>query len=751
MSLGVKLLWRAQSCTRCVKGLSLIPRESHSRLFLHQPTTSPRWLSTSRGVSKPSPGASLAQAAEATSLDEDAADLDTKLPSPLRRQILRQMIKTKPQLGPAQSALIEREKQYPTKHKSLGSLRKHKKSEARQILHDRSRKAREAQNTALPSHDWRATMDFMLRHTPKFGEALEFKVVIGKGAAEDAREVLLGPDMSLRHICRKHSCDIRVEDTSQHDDDVLVLSLSGPEVSLRKAMLELVRLVGKLTAVRSLDAAGETLLSDVWEGPSPIRLPIKLLTQREADVGDTTTMTVSRDSVGGLLTTVSSRYKKYRLEKRADHIPFPAEWTKVSFEEYIADLVYGQVPTHLVRKLYPTGPTHQETVVSLLLAAFGLEQARSAITVSALKLALGYIQSKELAFRPASRALFHQAELLHLPLDTEVFNAFLVGASRVGDLDGFNSIIRTMVRKGVYPHSHSWLAFLDMIKVPKVKRYIINKMRARGLNRLPSVLTVMGRHMALIDLEHSLSDASADFDAQLFVEEHDKKYGIEWLDTITLNKILDILGNHEKLEACQGLLESIHATGRTVPDTYTLNTMIHHSRKIQRKIDIIRSMEARWPTVRLNDVTYHEMFQVAWKQRLPNMLRVIWRYALLVRATTPKMRTSLVELVRQERGLSKQRALLKAWEDVIFGQAELKEMQKVQPPEDLRRTHMVEIYLKVLQDMRAREKLSAKLQEAYDMDMEIHRLIKEGTVMTTSMRESLSVDIPLVIKRLSES
>ncbi|KAI0601663.1 hypothetical protein F4775DRAFT_540922 [Biscogniauxia sp. FL1348] len=749
MSLGVKLLWRAQSCTRCVKGLSLIPRESHSRLFLHQPNTSPRWLSTSRGVRKPSPDTSLPQVAEATSPDEDAASLDTVPFSPLRRQILRQIIKTRSKLDPPQPALIKRARTYPTKHKSLGSLRKQQQNVARQILHDQSRKARETNDTALPSHDWRATMDFMLRHTPKFGEALEFKVVIGKGAAEDAREVLLGPDTNLRHICRKHSCDIRVEDTSLHGGDVLVLTLSGPEVSLRKAMLELVRLVGKLTAVRSLDAAGETLLSDVWEGPSPIRLPIKLLTRGEADVGDTT-MTVSRDSVGGLSATADPRYKKYRLEQRADHIPFPTEWTKISFEGYVAALVYGQIPTHLVRKLYPTGPTHQETVVSLILDVFALEQARSAISVSALKLALKYIQSKELAFRPAARALFHRAELLHLPLDTEIFNAFLTGASRVGDLDGFNSMIRTMVRKGIFPHSHSWLAFLEMIKDPKIKRYIINKMRAQGLNRLPSVLTVMGRHMALIDLEHYLSDASANFDAQLFVEEHDKKYGIEWLDTITLNKILDILGNHEKLEACQGLLESIHSTGRAVPDTYTLNIMIHHSRKIKQKIDIIGSMTAQWPSVRPNDVTYQEMFQAAWKQRLPNMLRVIWRYALLVRATTPKMRTSLVGLVRQERSLSKQRALLKAWEDVIFGQAELQEMQKVQPPEDLHRTHMVEIYLKGFQDMRARENLATKLQEAYDMDMKIHRLIKEGTVMSTSIRESLSVDIPLVAKHLPE-
>ncbi|KAI5922731.1 hypothetical protein F4810DRAFT_672480 [Camillea tinctor] len=745
MSLGVKLLWRAQSCTRCVKGLSLIPRESHSRLFLHQSNIGLRWLSTSRATRATSPGDGHADDHVDDYVDDYAANLDAKPFSPLRRKMLSQIIRNSSDLEPQHPDLVRRPKQCSTGFDSRRSLRKHQKSAARQYLLDRVHKAREKSDPTLASHDWRATLDFMLRHTPKFGELLEFKVVIGKGAAEDAREVLLGPDTNLRQLSRKYSCDIRVEDTGPYDGDVLVLTISGPEISLRKSLLELVRLVGKLTAVRSLDAAGEELLANVWEGPSPRRLPVKLLNRRDSDAGETT-MTVSRESTYGLLRTAGERYKKYTLEQRVDQIPFPEEWNKISFEQYVASLVNGQVPTHLARKLYPSGLSHQETVVARLLAAFALERARSAISVSALKLALKYIQSRGLALRAAARALFHQAELLHLPLDTEIYQAFLTGASRVGDLNGFNAMLRTMIRKRIFPHSHCWSAFLEMIKVPETKRYVINKMRAQGLNRLPSILTVMGRHVALIDLEHSLSDASVNFDVQLYVEEHDKKYGIEWLDTVTLNKILDTLGYHEKQEACQGLLELIHSAGRAIADTYTLNTMINHSMKIQRKIEIIRSMTAMWPSIRLDDITYQELFQPAWKQRLPNMLRVVWRYALLARATTYKMRNHLVELLRQDKDLSKQRVLLKAWEDVIIGQAELKEMRQL-PPEGLCRRHMVEIHLKAMQDMEARERLVDKLQEAYDMDMKIHRLIKEGTVMSTSMRESLTVDIPLRAKK----
>ncbi|KAI1501495.1 hypothetical protein F5X99DRAFT_382700 [Biscogniauxia marginata] len=714
MSLGVKSLWRAQSCTSCVKGLSLILRES--RCLLSPPRPTRRWLSAAVGRTEPPPRAKISFSSH-------------------RRRIFRRIIKQRSELGPKKSVLVRRPEHYPNNYETRRSLRKHQEDVARQHLHDQTR-----ETEMKPPHDWRSTLDFMLRHTPKFGEVLDFKVVIGKGAAEDARELLSGPDTNLEQIRRKHSCEIRIEETSPHDN-VLVLSLSGSEISLRKSLLELVRVVGKLTAVRGLDTAGKLLLSDVWEDHSSRRLPVKLL--GEGEVGaDETTMTVSRDSVGGPLWAAGPRYKSYVLTQRADHIPRPAEWTEISFEAHVAALVYGRVPTHLAQQLYPNGANHQKTVVSLLLDLFTSQHTQSVISVSSLKLALKFMQSKGTTFRPDARALFYQAELLNLPLDTETFNAFLVGASKLGDLDGFNSVLRTMVRKRYFPQSHTWMAFLDMIEDPEAKRYIINKMRAKGLNRLPSVLSVMGSHTAVLDLEHRLFELPMNFDILLYVDEQDKKYGTQWLNPFTLNRIIDILGNRGKQEACQDLINSICFTRRTTPDVYTLNTLITHSRSIRQKIRMMVLMKARWPLIRPDEVTYHQLFRAAWRQRLPNMLRVIWRYAVLAKATNSKMRRSLVTLLRQRRGVSKQRDFLKAWEDVIFFRAELTKMRALQSKYSSA-AQMLAAYFQAMQGRTMRVSLTVKLRQAYDMDMKIHRLIKEGTVISTSMKRSLTVNIPL--------
>ncbi|KAI2627400.1 hypothetical protein GGS26DRAFT_561657 [Hypomontagnella submonticulosa] len=714
MSLGIKSLWRAQSCAFRLAGLSLIPREQYNPLFI-QRSSFQRWFSASTGE------------AETSLVDKNSTNqvLTGKSLSNPTRALYKQVIK-RFSLRPKKSVLVKPPAQYISKRKSRQSLHESRRSAARQHLYDHLREA-----ASEPASHWRWTLNFMLRHTRDVREILNFRVIIGKGVAAEARRMLSEPDTDISQICRRNECDVRIEETSPHKG-TLILNLSGSEHSVRKSLVDIIGVVGKITAVRVFDPIWKTLLLDAWKRVPGKRPEIRLLGNGKVSVDDRM-MTLYTSSSN------STKYKDYRLTRRADEISRPTVWTKDSLEKYVAALVHGQVPTYLAQSLYPNPPPdHQGTVVSLLADLFTSEHTKSAISLSALKMAINFIESRGAGYRHVSRSIFSQVELLDLPMDADIFNTFLVSASKARNLDSFNTILRSMVRKGHAPQGRAWVAFMEMIQSPTAKQYIAAKLRTKGLNRNSSIHCAIGRQMAVADLEHRLS---ATIDIQDFVNKQNRKYGRRWLDTITLNRILDVLGEHGHIDACNDLLDLVYTTRIARPNTITLNIILTHTEKMPQLM-ALKSVSARWPKLALDDVSYHLLFRAAWKRGYPNMLRVIWRYAALARSTTSKMRLSLTKILTQESDLSRDRAFMKAWEDVIFGRSELTEMRTIHL-DRLTGPHMISNYIEQAKNMRPSVSFATKLEEAHLMDLEINRLDTEGTIMTTSTRESLSVEIPL--------
>lgn len=637
-------------------------------------------------------------------------------------------------LGPRAAIMINPPVLYPDRRASQRNLRKHVASARRQALVQHAR-----ETFRKPYDDWRWTLNFMIRHTPKFGEVLDFKVRIGGGTAAQARAAFSDLDTNLWQAQQRHDCKILIE-SGLRNDEPLILSLSGTSVSVRALLSELSEVIGEVLAVRVLDP----------------RLPISWPEnggdgdRREAAVG----VLGDGDSVGEGETVADfaemaqrPKDKVYRLTTRADEIPRPTVWTKSSFEQYVARLVLARVPTHLHQTLYPVGLSHQATVVHLLTGLFSSEDLRAAVSVRALKMALHFIQSRGPVFRPAARTIFYQVELQHLPLDAEAFQTFLTSASRAGDLQAFNSILTAMYRKGHGTQVATWTSFLAMIRDPRITYHTIRRMRSRGLLRLRPILAQVGRQMVVLHLEHR---AHGDLSIQRLLHVQDRWYGPSWLDTMTLNRMVDILGAHGNLRACYDLLDTVDGDGRVRADHYTLNTMMTHTKSMPQKIALL----SRWPGLEPDVVTYQQLFQVAWRLRLPNALRVIWRYAVFAGLTNSPMRHILTKLmgpessVSKKKGsatsernsatsMSKKRRFLKAWEDVILGHGS---------PDTFGAAQLILRYLKDAGSQRPLIPLKAKLWEAYDVDMKIHKLNRQGVEMTPAVRESLTVDIPLGIK-----
>ncbi|KAI0873175.1 hypothetical protein GGS24DRAFT_464777 [Hypoxylon argillaceum] len=755
MYLGVKSLWRARSCVRLVQGLSLLPRESRNLPFSSALQTR-CWLSS---LAEPSPPVGVAEGAgDAAVLGVEGKQAERgvvrkcevggrpkarpKVPatasySALWRRFVKRVQRTQ-ELGSLPAPMIKRSIEYKTRYGSSRSRKKYMKSVGRQALHEYAREA-----LHKPRNDWRWTFDFMIRSTPKFGEVLDFKVGIGRAAAARARASLSKLDTNLWQIQQRHKCKIRIEST-RHEDAPLILSLSGTTVSIRDALLELVSVVGKVTAVRVLDPSLQISSPEIWKGANLGERPIRLLQDGESAVEDETVTVYGHniDNIDFFRMAQRPRLKPYQLTIRADEIPRPTVWTTSSFEQYVAKLVLAQVPTHLHQSLYPVGLNHQGIVVQLLTGLFTSEDLRAAVSLSAMKMALRYIHARDPLYRPAARSIFYQVELLHLPLDAETFQSFLISASKAGDLQGFNSVLKAMHRKGLYAGVETWTAFLAMIQDPKIKLFIMKKMKSRGLHRLQPILAEMGRQNMLIELERRPNPGVK---IQRIMQGQDKNYGTSWLNTITLNRMINVIGSRGDLGACYELLDLVERDQRTRPDQYTLNTMVVHTRSIPQRIALL----SRLPRVEPDSITYGQFFHVAWKQRLPNMLRVIWRYAVFANTTYSHMRYTLTLLLRPELVLSNNRAFLKAWEDVIFGRSELAagRLSVSGTSRQCGSLLLMEIYKKNAGGQQPLVGLAAKLQEAYEMDMKIHKMNKEVAEFTPEMMDSLTVDIPMGFKR----
>ncbi|KAI0522009.1 hypothetical protein F5B22DRAFT_513516 [Xylaria bambusicola] len=745
MSLGVKSLWRAQSRLG-VQALSLVPRVSRNlrpgsliqpRCRLSYSTDSPSPMAElgTPMVRKVETGKKMEKGPLQGEVGKGRSTSNPTAASP-GRLFLRRKIKTQP-LSSRVKPMITPIIQYPTKHAMKRSLGKHVLSKKRQALHEYYLEVLDK-----PPNNWRSTLDFMIRHTPKVGEILDFKIKIGKSAAAQARATLSDLDTNLWQMQQRHNCNVHIE-SGFFEDEPLVLNLSGSSVSIRGFLLELVRNTGKISVVKVLDPTLDISSLTFWgDNSAEGQERIKLIGQGETTAEDEL-MTVYGTKNGFIEMAKQPKYKLYDLTTRADEIPRPAAWTRFSFEQYVAKLVLGRVPAHLHRSLYPLGSDHQSTVVHLLTKVFSSEDSRAAMSVTALKMALQFIHSRGPVFRPAARTISIQAEQQHLSLDAEVYHTFLVSASRRGDLQGFNSVMRAMHRKGHYVRAQTWIAFLQMIKEPQIKRYIMKKMTGRGLGSLQPVLAEMGRQEVVLELEYS---ANTELSIQRMVDAQDSKYGPSWLNAITLNRIIDILGGRENLEACHELLALISRDRRVQADQCTLNTMMAHTLSIPGKIALL----SRLPGVRPDDTTYHKLFQPAWKQRLPNMLRVIWRYAVFSGRANSKMRHRLSVLMQHQLEWSKQRAFLKECEGIIFGRRELAACG-IETGDDaggkgIRR--LVDLYIEDAGGQLPLVPLGTKLQEAYEMDMKIHKLKREGTDLSASVQDSLTVEIPLGMKEV---
>lgn len=755
MSLGVRLLWRAQARALAASGrLSLIPRDHGIG------PANPRWLpGRVRHASTEGPGGADI-ATEASGVTDAATEIENapetakesvafrrvlsrpetrpkedsiKIPT-IRRTRLKQMTKQRVELG-ANRALVKPAAWYPDKWETERAARKRRVSLDRQVMWTRAREIEEKSEL-----NWLAVLKFLGRLTPKFGAIFDFKVVVGPGAAGEVRARLPTSLLDPSQLERRTQAIIRQDDTAPEDDDgSLRLVITGSEHSVREALLELLTDLGEIKAVRFMDGNSEGMFRDLQQEDKNRLGSVRLLSRDETEPNDKVLTLLRQEYAFERSQQAEPKKRYYDLHQRADEIPRPSVWTTSSLEEYVRKLVYGVVPLNRARALYKRGPSHQDTVVSCLVDIFNSRQLRKFLSPEIVALALEYVEDKGSTFRPAARHIFNQAEVSRVQLDTRILNKLILGSVRVGDLGGFDAVLKIMARKNYYPNSETWIMFLHLVEGLDAKHMVIRRMQSKGLHRIQSVLLKTGRHMVPYALEHSLQKKeSIGGSIGDFVQQQTLLYGSGWLDITTLNRMLDILGRNSRLDLCKGLLDVVYETGQTRADVISLNTLITHTRSVGDLIATIRQLQTRWRYIVPDEATYDLLFSIAWQKRSPNMLRVIWHYACFAGLASGKMQARLNALVCREAEHNR-KLLLKQWQFAILG-------REAPGQGHVPRAFASKVAVHHATTALAQEPLlpfSAMLREAYDLDRTVHERTREGTDMTAAVRDSLTVVIPL--------
>jgi len=681
------------------------------------------------------------------------------------RASLRAAIKQYSEEHPPPAVLVKPAGNAPSQAETRRSHRKHVNSVRTQSLHDIKSVV-----GGKPDFQWHEAFALLAKHTADSREVLRFRVTIGRVAAAQVRNRLLtGLDSNVWQISRRYQSIIHVEEVA--DDGVLALGLSGSKTAVRQSLLELLRVAGQVTALRVHNSELRAALAKDWEEKNATTARVKLLGIGDSAVEDATLTLADRSSAARLAlrnvaedtTTVldettamsTKKHKYYKLDRPASAIGTPTLWTKHSFEEYIVALTHGQVPPENHNSFYGSGPSHQEVVAALLVRAFTSAETRPAISLSAVKLALAYLQKRGPGFRRANEQIFAQIDLQDLPADAETYDILLVGAARWGDSRSYMSVLKTMVRKGFRPQATAWLAFFEMTHDRNHKHKILAGMRRKGFDRMRPIYNQMARRQALLALETQLArqaKASREGEAKsyhigAFVQEQDRQHGQAWLDTMTLNKMLEVLGTGLEFDACKHLLAIAQKEQRVMPDVVTLNTMITHIRDISEWIGVMETLLSRHPRLAPDEITYHKLFSIAWRLNKPNMMAVIWRYATIAKLAPSKMNSRLNSLFAREANDLGSAALRQRrfWSPILFGYNE--SGGPATPSDRAAGPHsfygVAARFREASENKTPTVSLAQKLREAYEHDVALNKLKKEKSEVTAEDMRRLSVVIPM--------
>ncbi|KAL2023130.1 hypothetical protein VTK56DRAFT_3736 [Thermocarpiscus australiensis] len=640
MTLGTELTWRAWRHSRRVDRLSLIPGVSacitHRSFFRAQSTDSGTTESDAPPPpSQPLPDDALPDVPVTITSDGQSAGAAAAAPSSTPSLIDRlAQVPIRPH-DSRSSVLVPAFNPLPNGRENRVAQWKHHKSYTQQKrLVDHLEYSEFA--------DWRVVLRNLLEWTPTYkvpGDKV--KVTIPDGSTD---LLLSDHDNNLWNIKSRTGCEVSLyprrksggegegegEDKSSDTDAYVILS--GQPASINTAVEDILKVTQRVT-VTKLTGDTETVLHDGREVQGPVQGPAPLCSGPPPFPID-----LFHDQA-------PPRLRPYRLTVRADQIPRPEQWTEETFQKYIAALIMGQPSPGLARELYPGREKHKDVVVKQLHAIFNDPAAARAVSNRALKLALEYVVRSGETHVKDARKLFDRVKQLGRQMDADVYNLMAETSVKAKNLLAFKETIRLMIAGGHQPNIRTWTLFLRMVEAEEVRRYILHAMHTKNLLADPRAVIRVSNEMAANDAYRAVQLGQ---DVDTFLAKQREIYGPEWrLTRHAANKILYVFGAYGKFEEAKKILEAMFASGRYLPNTRSLNSVLTHCMyhgKVEEAISVLRMFDQRG-LAETDGISFKLLFDLARKSMRPHVLSVVWRYSHLLDATNWRMRHKGVRLL----------------------------------------------------------------------------------------------------------
>nr|XP_036589441.1 uncharacterized protein CTRU02_00195 [Colletotrichum truncatum]KAF6801446.1 hypothetical protein CTRU02_00195 [Colletotrichum truncatum] len=524
------------------------------------------------------------------------------------------------------SVLVPTPVKYGDTRETLKSLNRYHRSLTRQLRLEAIRRIKHE-----PVTNWRATLDILRLQTRSLRGPWQEHGRRVSISAELAEVLLYDPDHTIWDIHEKTRCHIELhsfrDNSKEGAPDVVYLLLSGDDEALDHAIEEFTRLATKSDSKMSVEGVIGSSLS----GPGS---------------SEVVTTNVEMTWYSSRKSQRPSNMPAYALNRKYEEISKPKEWTRQTFEAYVAAITNAALPARLAHKLYGSGVAANNAALALLHAAFEDPLARSSLSTRAFKVALRFMELHGHSYRNHARDLFNNMEKFRLPMDTGVFNILLEGTVKVKDLHNFDTVVKMMMRHGCLPNTETWSLFLQMMENEQVRRHIIKIMHSCGLLIEPNTVQLVARDLVVYDVREHQPRWTGIHE---FLQCQNAKYGKNWVSLAAMNKIMNELGRMGHLDSCRDLFDIMANVPTTTPTVLTIKSLLYHAR-LQRKLaPAIAVLErAHRCRVRLDEDCYHELFRLVLTLRKPNMMGIVWRLACIEGRASWHMRSRVSNLMYPE-------------------------------------------------------------------------------------------------------
>ncbi|EJT80399.1 hypothetical protein GGTG_00399 [Gaeumannomyces tritici R3-111a-1] len=515
------------------------------------------------------------------------------------------------------SVLIEPWKPLPVLTESYRRAHEHVRSVVSQRRYEERR-----QSFDRPFADWRELLQRMFDNTP---DRASWKAVCLQADAErfDKRILFNDLELGIRPIMESTGCAIR---TKKVKGSIMSISVYGPPRSLERAVAAILETTRLALVTRGHDDS-TTIGMEPHELSAEDRSHLN-----KADAQDHFDLNSLMALDGSPSVTPTTVTRTSFLT--AQDVPRPQAWTKRGLDDYVARIT--DVRLEELARGIPGWRTHHVSAVSaLLLDVFHSHDARASITLQATHKALRYHVRHGMALRQEMMILFDLiTNTLGLTPSTETFNIILGGYAQAKDLWGFECMVRSMEAHSCMPNFRTWLYMMSMIESGQVRQYILGIMRSKGMLGSPSVARELARlnavHHARVAMETEPPTSLREF-----LDYQDQLYGERklWLTLSVANQTIDVFCQYGRFQEAFALVKRMRKADRPAqehPDIITYTTILGHA-KTQRLVRVGLLALERLERARLvpNEITYHLLFEMLWKARLPLAVGVVWHYAAL--------------------------------------------------------------------------------------------------------------------------